>query len=73
MPTSKKRINISMPDNYYKVLTKIAIRDDVPQATKALDLIKIALEFDEDEVWDTLAQKRDTRSAKFIPHKKAWL
>ena len=50
----------------------LAKRDQVPRVTKAVDLLKTALEIEEDRVWDMLASKRDTKSAKFIPHKKAW-
>jgi len=72
MATSKKRINISLPDDVELALKELAERDNVPQATKAIHLIKVALEIDEDEVWNALAEKRDTKKTKFISHKDAW-
>ena len=72
MATSKKRINISLPDDMDEALKQLSKRDNVPQATEAVHLIKIALEIDEDEVWNKLAEKRDTKTAKFVTHKDAW-
>jgi len=72
MPTSKKRINISLPKDIEQALQYLADRDDEPQATKALNLIRIAIEIDEDEVFDKIAKARDTKDTKFISHKKAW-
>ena len=72
MTTTKKRINISLPADIESSLEKLARRDDVPQATKAVYLIKLAIEIDEDGVLDEIARKRDTKKAKYISHKKAW-
>lgn len=73
MPTTKKRLNISLPQEIEEALIKLAKRDHVPQATKAARLIESALESEEDQIWDAIAQKRDTKGARFYPHKKAWL
>lgn len=72
MATTKKRINISLPEDIEISLKQIAARDDVPEATKAVHLIKLAMEIDEDDIWNTLAQKRDVKGTKFVSHKKAW-
>ncbi|MBI5754512.1 hypothetical protein HZA40_05205 [Candidatus Peregrinibacteria bacterium] len=72
MATNKKRINISLPKDLEIILEKLADRDNVPTATKAVELLKIAIEIDEDEIWDKLAGERDTKDAKFISHKEAW-
>ena len=72
MATSKKRINISLPKDIEIVLEELADRDNVPMATKAIELIKAAIEIDEDEIWAKLAEERDTKDAKFISHKEAW-
>ena len=72
MATSKKRINISLPKDIEIVLEELAERDNVPTATKAIELIKIGIEIDEDEIWNRLAEERDTKDAKFISHKEAW-
>lgn len=72
MPTIKRRVNISLPAPIENILAMLAKRDEVPQATKAAELIRIAIELEEDQVLDATASKRDTGKAKFITHKKAW-
>ena len=72
MPTLKKRLNMSLPEDIEKALSMLAKRDDMPQATKALYLIRIALEMEEDDIWNALAEKRDTKDAKFMSHDDAW-
>lgn len=73
MTTIKTRINISLPKEVEKTLGFLAKRDDMPEATKAVDLIRLALEIEEDQVLDKIAGFRDVKSAKFISHKKAWV
>lgn len=72
MPTSKKRMNISLPKDVENALYNLAKRDDLPPATKALHLIKVAMEIDEDDVLDLVASGRDIKGAKFVEHDKAW-
>lgn len=73
MATSKKRINISLPKDLELTLEALAERDDVPQATKAVHLLRVAIEVDEDDVLNRIAEKRDVKGAKFISHKDTWL
>jgi hypothetical protein len=73
MPTTKKRVNISISRHIEEALEKLARRDQVPEATKAAELLQVAIELDEDQVWDSIANLRDSKKAKFIPHKKAWV
>lgn len=72
MATTKKRINISLPSDTERALSRIAKRDMVPEATKAAALLKLALEIEEDDVLDSIASTRDTKSAKFVSHTDAW-
>lgn len=72
MATTKKRLNISLPPNMEEALENLALRDNVPQATKAVSLIQIALEIEEDDVWNALAKERDAKKAKFVSHKDVW-
>ena len=72
MSTTKKRINISIPQDVEKMLGKLAKRDNMPQATVAAGLLRLALELEEDQVWGALAEKRDTKGARFVSHEKAW-
>ncbi len=73
MPTTKRRINISLPKSVNTVLDKVAKRDNQPVAAKALELIMYALEIEEDILWDSSAKKRDTKKATYIAHDDAWL
>jgi hypothetical protein len=72
MPTTKARINISLPSHVRQGLNRLALRDDVPQATKAAHLLETAMEMEEDLVWDAIANSRDSKKTRFIPHSKAW-
>lgn len=72
MPTTKARINISVPDEIREALLKLARRDRIPAATKAARLLETALELEEDQVWEMIAQERDTKKARFLSHQKAW-
>lgn len=47
MPTSKKRLNLTLPKDLAVFLKKISLRDDMPQAAKALELIERGLEMEE--------------------------
>ena len=72
MATTKRRLNISLTKEVDKAVSILADRDNVPQATKVSELLKRALEIEEDQVWDSITQKRDAKGAKFVDHKQAW-
>ena len=72
MSTTKTRINISLSDDLRGALAKLARRDRIPQATKAVRLLEVALELEEDQAWEALARKRDVKGAKYISHDKFW-
>ena len=72
MPTSKKRLSMSMPDDILAVLQALAKRDDMTPTTKALHLITLALEIEEDDVWNAIAESRDKEDAEFVSHEDAW-
>lgn len=72
MSTTKKRINISLPPDLELTLGRLAARDNVPEATKAVRLIQLAVEIDEDDMLNQLAEERDIKDAKFISHKDVW-
>lgn len=73
MPTLKRRINITLPKTIDTVLTRVARRDGVPTATKAAELLQVALEMEEDVVWDKRASARDAAHARFVSHPAAWI
>ena len=72
MATTKARINVSLSSDVEHAIIALAKRDQVPEATKAAELLRIALEIDEDVVLDTIANERDRKGVKFVSHKSAW-
>ena len=72
MPTKKARLNLSLSKALRGALHEAARRDHVPQATKAARLLEAALELEEDQVWDDIASRRDTKNTRYLPHDKAW-
>lgn len=72
MTTIKKRINLSIGEDVEKMLGMLAKRDRVPQATKATELLRLALEIEEDKIWAEFAEKRDRKGVRFVLHEKAW-
>ena len=72
MLATKTRINISVPRETRRALGRLAKRDEIPEATKAAQLLELALEYEEDSAWDAVARARDRTGAKFIFHAKVW-
>lgn len=73
MPTKKKRINLSLPEHLAVFLESISVRDDVPQATKAVELLEKALEIEEDEYFAAIADERASDDdADYISQEEFW-
>ena len=72
MPTSKKRINISVPTDIEEILKILAKQGGKPIAAIALHLIEVALEIEEDAVWAEIADERDQPGVKYISHEQMW-
>ena len=72
MPTTKKRINISISKDLDKALSIVAKRDNVPEATKAAELLRLGLEIDEDIILERIANERYRTAKKFLSHKEVW-
>ncbi len=58
MPTAKKRIYITLDSELEEAIKMLAKRDDVAEATKAAQLLKKAMEDEEDEVLAMIAEER---------------
>lgn len=54
------------------MLSRIAKRDNLPEATKAANLLEFALEIEEDFILDKIASDRDMPGAGFMAHKQVW-
>ena len=72
MATTKKRVNISLSPDMEEVLTGLAKRDSVPEATKVVELLRVALEIEEDVVLGKMAEERFKSIGKTISHKEVW-
>lgn len=72
MATSKKRLNISLASDMDKALIRLARRDNVPQATKATELLRVGLEIEEDILLDKIATKRYKTKGARLSHDRVW-
>lgn len=78
MPTSKKRLNLTLPKDLALFLKKISLRDEVSQSAKALELIERGLEMEEGVFKKSFVDeiKRRSKNHKLIPaeevFKKLW-
>ena len=71
MATEKPRINVTTPPAIHKAITAAAKRDGVPVATKAAELIAIALELEEDLNLGEIVKQR-SGNVKYVSHEDAW-
>lgn len=73
MPTAKTRINITADNDVERSLMAAAKRDGVPVASKAAELLRLALEIEEDLALSSLADERLAhKKVRWFSHKKVW-
>ncbi|MDA8611383.1 antitoxin, RHH family protein [Candidatus Pacebacteria bacterium] len=72
MPTNKKRLNITLTPDLEQAIKYLAKRDKVPEATKAAELIKEAIEIEEDKILLQVAEERSEKGVKYLSHEKIW-
>jgi len=72
MPTAKKRINITVTDEVYDALGRLANERGQPVAGVGASLIEEALEYQEDVYFSRVADQRLGRKEKRVDHRKAW-
>lgn len=72
MPTTKTRINLSVPEDINKALHQLSKKENTPIATKALELLKQALELEEDIALEHIADQREKKSSKQLSHDEVW-
>jgi predicted CopG family antitoxin len=72
MPTTKKRINITVDDDVYKALERLSGKRDQSVAGVGLSLIEEALAYQEDLHFSRIADDRLAKKQKRVPHDKAW-
>jgi len=74
MPSKNPRINVVLDDNLYNNIQFLAETDGVSLSTKVRDLIKEALEVQEDLYLAAFAEKREKTwdKSKTRPHDEIW-
>ena len=72
MPTTKPRLNITLSPDLDSAVERLAKRDKTSRSNKAVELIRFALEIEEDKVWDEIATRRGAKRGRLIPHSEAW-
>ena len=73
MPTSHPRLNVVLEKPLYDSLSRLAAKDGVSRSFKARDLIRDALELEEDAYWTRKAEERaKTFPKRGLTHKEVW-
>ncbi len=74
MPTKNPRINVVLEKALYNSIERLAKREGVSLSLKVRDLVKEALEMDEDVALGQFASEREKtfRKTKAVSHDEAW-
>jgi len=74
MPASNPRINVVLEKPVYEKVERLAKRDGVSLSLKVRDLVREAIEVDEDMALAAVAEKRDKtfRKSKALRHEDVW-
>lgn len=72
MATTKRRLNITLAPEVEKLITQIAKRDRVPEATKISELLKISLLMEEDRALGLLGEMRLKERGRKLTHVEVW-
>jgi len=74
MPTSNPRINVTLEKPIYENLKRLAKRDGVSLSLKLRDLVKEAIDIEEDKALGDAAGKREKTFVKSraLKHDEVW-
>ena len=72
MPTAKPRLNITLSPELDSAVEYLAKRDKTSRSGKVAELVKLAIEIEEDMLWSKLADERASKRGRLIPHSEAW-
>jgi metal-responsive CopG/Arc/MetJ family transcriptional regulator len=74
MPTKNPRINVVLEEPLYAAIEQLAKRDKVSLSLKVRDLVKEALEAEEDVALSAFAEERDKTLSKTtaLKHNEVW-
>ena len=73
MPTLKRRLNITLSSELSDFLVNASKRDDIPEATKAAEMLRLAMELEED-VYDSALADRHMKdpAVTYVSHEDFW-
>jgi len=66
------RVLTSLEQPFYQLLAAAAQREHISLSQKVRDLLKSALELEEDEALEALVEERKKRGGKFLNHGDFW-
>ncbi len=74
MPTSNPRINVALEKPLFNNIERLAKRDGVSLSLKVRDLVREAIEMDEDRALTNVAERREKgfAKAKALKHEEIW-
>lgn len=74
MPAKNPRVNVVLEKPLYRDIKHLAKRDGVSLSLKVRDLVKEAMEIEEDIVLSVLAEKREKtfRKSTALKHDEVW-
>lgn len=74
MPTSHPRINVVLEEPLYRSVSRLAKRDGISLSLKVRDLIRGAMELEEDAYWAKVAEARSKSfdPKKALSHREVW-
>jgi hypothetical protein len=73
MPTTLPRVNLTVPKEINKILFQLAKRDQMSVSAKTLELIKQAIEVEEDIALGKIAEARLKHKKRLFPFEKGWV
>jgi hypothetical protein len=74
MPATNPRVNVVLEEPMYDAVRRLAKRDRVSLSLKVRDLVKDALEMEEDRSLTALADERERTydASKALSHQQVW-
>lgn len=72
MPTAKKRINLTVGDELFENLKRLAKKEDASIASVSHDLLERALELREDMHFSKVGEERLAGKGKRLTHEDVW-
>ena len=74
MPTPNPRVNLVLEEPLYKSIKRLAKKDGVSLSLKVRDLVKEALEMEEDIALSVFAEGREMtlKKTKALKHEEVW-